>query len=411
MADFCMPSLGADMETGKLVEWLVVPGQRVRRGDIVALVETQKGLFEIEIFADGIMGEPLVQAGQTVPVGTVLAHFEDELASVRADNDLIVSPSPATVEETKPPIPTSPEPAPPAPQTPPAPGRIACSPSARRLALELGVDLTSVTGSGPHGAIQRGDIEQAANQQKTAQQVKPQTRQPSPAPEVPASGEPPETGMRRAIAAAVSRSNQEIPHYFLETDIDMSRPLQWLESENLKRPMRNRILPVVLLLKAVAKALQDVPELNGHWQDDRLQRKSDIHIGFAVALRHDGLITPAIHNVATQSLSELMQAMSDLIERTRAGRLRSSEMTDSTITVTNLGDRGVKTVFGVIYPPQVALVGLGRISERPWAENGMLGVRRCLTATLAADHRATDGHQGALFLDAFNRHLQHPEEL
>jgi pyruvate dehydrogenase E2 component (dihydrolipoamide acetyltransferase) len=406
-----MPSLGADMETGKLIEWLVVPVQRVRRGDIVSLVETQKGLFEIEIFADGIMGEPLVQAGQTVPVGAVLAHLEDEPASARADDDLIVSPSPATVEEATPPTPTAPEPAPPAPQAPPAPGRISCSPSARRLALELEVDLASVTGSGPHGVIQRGDVEQAASQQKTAQAVKPPVRQSSPAPEVPASGEPPGTGMRRAIAAAVSRSNQEIPHYYLETDIDMNRPLQWLESENLTRSMRDRILPVVLLLKAVAKALQDVPELNGYWQDDRLQRKADIHIGFAVALRHGGLITPAIHNVATQSLSELMQAMSDLIERTRAGRLRSSELTDSTITVTNLGDRGVKTVFGVIYPPQVALVGLGRISERPWAENGMIGARRCLTATLAADHRATDGHQGALFLDAFNRHLQHPEEL
>jgi pyruvate dehydrogenase E2 component (dihydrolipoamide acetyltransferase) len=406
MGDFCMPSLGADMENGKLVEWLVVPGQRVRRGDIVALVETQKGLFEIEIFADGIIGEPLVQAGQTIPVGTVLAHFQSEQASTKADEDLIVQP-PADGEETSVSA-ASFEPLPPTPQMTPAPGRIACSPSARRLAIELGVDLTTIKGTGPHGAIRREDIEQAAQQQKPAQKDAAPVRRPAPDAMV---EESPGTGMRRAIAAAVSRSNQEIPHYYLETDIDMSRPLQWLEAENRKRPMRERILPVVLLLKAVARALHDVPELNGYWQEDRLQLKADIHIGFAVALRHGGLITPAIHNVGTRNLSELMQAMADLIDRTRAGRLRGSELTDSTITVTNLGDRGVKTVFGVIYPPQVALVGLGRISERPWAENGMLGVRRCLTATLAADHRATDGHQGALFLDAFNRYLQQPEEL
>jgi len=218
-------------------------------------------------------------------------------------------------------------------------------------------------------------------------------------------------GMRQAIAAAMSRSNREIPHYYLEMEIDMSRPLQWLEAENLKRPIRERILPAVLLLKAVAKALREVPELNGYWVDDRLQVKTEIHIGFAVALRQGGLLSPALHNVDTLSLGQLMQAMGDLIERTRAGRLRSSEMTDATVSVTNLGDRGVKTVYGIIYPPQVALVAFGRIMERPWAEGGMIGVRRCVTVTLAADHRATDGHQGALFLEALNRHLQSPEGL
>jgi len=217
--------------------------------------------------------------------------------------------------------------------------------------------------------------------------------------------------MRQAIAAAVSRSNREIPHYYLETEIDLSRPLQWLAAENQKRSIQERVLPVALLLKAVAKALRDVPELNGYWLEDGLQVKAEIHIGFAVALRQGGLISPALHQVDKLSIGELMQAMADLIERTRVGRLRGSEVTDATVSVTNLGDRGVKTVYGVIYPPQVALVGFGRIAERPWAEGGMLGVRPCVTATLAADHRATDGHQGALFLEALNRHLQLPEEL
>ncbi|ADW17653.1 Dihydrolipoyllysine-residue acetyltransferase [Desulfobulbus propionicus DSM 2032] len=400
MGEFRMPSLGADMETGKLVEWLVVPGQRVKRGDIVALVETQKGLFEIEVFEDGIMGEPLVAAGQTVPVGTLLARIETGEAKA-AVTEVRAEP---TVEKTTEPSPVS-KPQETIPAQPTISSeRLSCSPSARRLALELGVDLATVQGTGPRGAIQRSDIEAAA-------QAKTITSPQATAAPAESAGDTPETRMRQAIAAAVSRSNREIPHYYLATEIDLSHPLQWLEEENRQRSMRERILPVVLLLKATAKALRDVPELNGFWLNDRLQVQPDIHVGFAIALRTGGLISPAIHHVDRLSLGELMQAMADLIERTRSGRLRGSEVTDATVSVTNLGDRGIKTVFGIIYPPQVALIGFGKISERPWAENGMLGVRRCVTATLAADHRATDGHQGALFLEALNRHLQQPEAL
>lgn len=400
MGEFRMPSLGADMETGKLVEWLVVPGQRVKRGDIVALVETQKGLFEIEVFEDGIMGEPLVAAGQTVPVGTLLARIEAGTAKavfteVRAEPTVEKTTEPSPVSKPQETIPAQPT---------ISSERLSCSPSARRLALELGVDLATVQGTGPRGAIQRSDIEAAA-------QAKTITSPQATAAPAESAGDTPETRMRQAIAAAVSRSNREIPHYYLATEIDLSHPLQWLEEENRQRSMRERILPVVLLLKATAKALRDVPELNGFWLNDRLQVQPDIHVGFAIALRTGGLISPAIHHVDRLSLGELMQAMADLIERTRSGRLRGSEVTDATVSVTNLGDRGIKTVFGIIYPPQVALIGFGKISERPWAENGMLGVRRCVTATLAADHRATDGHQGALFLEALNRHLQKPEAL
>jgi len=400
MGEFRMPSLGADMETGKLVEWLVVPGQRVKRGDIVALVETQKGLFEIEVFEDGIMGEPLVAAGQTVPVGTLLARIEAGTAKavfteVRAEPTVEKTTEPSPVSKPQETIPAQPT---------ISSERLSCSPSARRLALELGVDLATVQGTGPRGAIQRSDIEAAA-------QAKTITSPQATAAPAESAGDTPETRMRQAIAAAVSRSNREIPHYYLATEIDLSHPLQWLEEENRQRSMRERILPVVLLLKATAKALRDVPELNGFWLNDRLQVQPDIHVGFAIALRTGGLISPAIHHVDRLSLGELMQAMADLIERTRSGRLRGSEVTDATVSVTNLGDRGIKTVFGIIYPPQVALIGFGKISERPWAENGMLGVRRCVTATLAADHRATDGHQGALFLEALNRHLQQPEAL
>ncbi|SHO52754.1 dihydrolipoamide acetyltransferase family protein [Desulfopila aestuarii] len=381
MGEFRMPSLGADMETGTLVEWLVAPGTLVRRGDIIATVETQKGLFEIEIFEEGILGEPLIQAGQEVPVGTVLALIHAANGSaVKKD---AVSDQPKS-----------------------APERFICSPSARRLAREMGVDLATIHGTGPKGAIQRIDIEHAAQTR-----IPPAVESAKHARTEPASHETLRQGMRQAIAAAMSRSNSEIPHYYLEMEIDMSRSLQWLEVENQKRTIRERLLPAVLLLKAVAKALRDIPEFNGYWLDNQLQIKTEIHIGFAVALRQGGLITPAIHAVDSLSLTALMKAMSDLIERTRSGRLRSSEMTDATVTVTNLGDQGVRTVFGVIYPPQVALIAFGRITERPWAEGGMLGIRRCVTATLAADHRATDGHRGSQFLEVLNKHLQQPESL
>jgi pyruvate dehydrogenase E2 component (dihydrolipoamide acetyltransferase) len=236
-----------------------------------------------------------------------------------------------------------------------------------------------------------------------------------PLPVSPTTEKPPvkdyQTAMRRAIAAAMARSNREIPHYYLQTRIDMSRTLRRLESENQKRSIKDRILPVVPLIKAVALALTEVPELNGYWIDDRHQPQEAIHIGFAIALRQGGLITPAILNADLKSVDELMEALRDLVTRARSGGLRGSELTDATVTVTSLGDLGVETVYGVIYPPQVALVGFGKTMEQPWAENGMLAVRQVLTATLAADHRATDGHRGAQFLDALNRYLQEPSKL
>ena len=291
------------------------------------------------------------------------------------------------------------------------------SPLARKVAAELGIDLATIAGTGPGGVIERADVERAAAQG----QAKAPPATPAPPPAAPAAPAPESapapahaaavSGMRRAIASAMARSNREIPHYYLQTRIDMIVALRWLETANAARPIKQRLLPAVLLLKAVARALQETPDLNGYWRDDQLERRDAIHIGFAIASRQGGLITPAIHDVQSKSLDEIMAALHDLIPRTRAGRLRSSELTDGTITVTNLGDLGVETVFGVIYPPQVALVGFGRIAEQAWARDGMLGVHPILTATLAADHRATDGRTGGQFLGALNHLLQKPEAL
>jgi pyruvate dehydrogenase E2 component (dihydrolipoyllysine-residue acetyltransferase) len=387
MTEFRMPSLGADMEAGTIVEWRVKPGDRVQRGDVVGVVETDKGAIEVEIFQKGVIDQLVVPVGGTVPVGTVLALLHDGAAP------------------------------PAAPSAPPPPeARHRISPLARKIAAEMHVDLSKVAGTGTGGAICRDDVLRAGPAAKPAQ---PPVAPLSPPVVAQAKGSGADratlaarqAAMRRAIAAAMSRSNQDIPHYYLETPIDMQRCLTWLREANTRRSVTDRLLPAVLLLKASALAVHEVPEVNGFWVDEQFQPSEAIHLGVAISLRTGGLITPAIHNTDTLSLDELSAALKDLVQRTRAGSLRSSEIADATLTVTNLGDQGVEKVFGVIYPPQVALVGFGAVKERPWAVEGLLGVRPIVIATLAGDHRATDGHRGGLFLAAIDRLLQKPGEL
>ena len=214
--------------------------------------------------------------------------------------------------------------------------------------------------------------------------------------------------MRQTIAAAMARSKREIPHYYLSTTIDMGRAMTWLKEANLKRPVTDRLLYGVLLIKAVALALRQVPELNALWKENAAVQSPDIHVGVAVSLRQGGLVAPAIHDTDKRSLGELMSSFQDVVKRARAGTLRSSELSDPTITVTSLGEQGVETVFGVIYPPQVALVGFGKVVERPWVIEGQVVSRPVVTASLSADHRVTDGHRGGIFLSAIDRLLQEP---
>jgi pyruvate dehydrogenase E2 component (dihydrolipoamide acetyltransferase) len=276
---------------------------------------------------------------------------------------------------------------------------VRASPLARRTAAQLGVDLASVRGSGEGGAITQHDVERAA------------TLRGAPAAPAPPPAGDRSAAMRRTIAAAMSRSKREIPHYYLATRVDLSAALRWLEAENLRRPVGERLLPAALLLRAVALALREAPELNGHFVDGGFRPSEEVHLGVAIALRQGGLIAPALHAADRKPLVTLMAELQDLVARTRAGVLRSSELTDATITVTNLGDLGVETLFGVIHPPQVAIVGFGRVREAPWAEAGSLSVRPIVGLTLAADHRVSDGARGARFLAAIDRRLQAPESL
>jgi pyruvate dehydrogenase E2 component (dihydrolipoamide acetyltransferase) len=217
--------------------------------------------------------------------------------------------------------------------------------------------------------------------------------------------------MRRAIAAAMTRSKREIPHYYLATTADFEPALRFIEAVNADREPDQRLLYAVLLLKATALALREVPELNGFWRADRFEPSAAVHIGVAVALRRRGLVAPAIHDVADKNLDTLMAELKDLVQRARAGGLRSSELTDPTITLSSLGDNGVESVYPIITPPQVAVVGAGSVVRRPWVVGEGLAVRRTITLTLSGDHRVSDGHRGALFLAALDRLLQTPEAL
>ncbi|MER6083461.1 dihydrolipoamide acetyltransferase family protein [Streptomyces sp. NPDC001833] len=500
MTEFTMPSLGAEMDEGLLQEWLVAPGDQVRKGDVVAVVETDKAAIEVECFESGTVGRLLVPAGTRVPVGTPLAVIEagatagsragtsgpSTTAGAKAVRPTAAEPvtreapvpeavqrKPAAVPNERPkprrkPVRAQKKPtrqpvrhttARPAQPPPPAsteataalaagplvrhlaelrgvdlttlhgtgtggritrtdvehaplhPPRVRATPYARRLAHDLDVDLAEVRGTGDGGAVRAADVRARAGGGEPELPRHSGARRASVT--VPAADRPEQRtdAMRRAIAELMSRSKREIPHYYLSTTIDLRAAADWLRRVNRGRPPADRLVPAALLLRAAALAAREVPNLNGYWQDDGFVPAPEVNLGVAVSLRQGGLLAPVIHDADTLPPDALMHHLKDLVERTRRGRLRGSEMSGATLTVTNLGDQGVESVYGVIHPPQVALVGFGAVVERPWAANGMLGVRPVVTTTLAADHRASDGAVGARYLTAVDRLLRKAEEL
>lgn len=396
MVDFLMPSLGADMEAGTLVEWLVKPGDWIKRGDVVAVVETQKGAIEIETFQAGQVEKILIGLNSKVPVGTPLAQIRTEAAA----------PAPPSVPPMAPPVvpPTVIVP----PVSPPAPPRPSvaaakASPAARRLAQERGIDLTMISGSGPDGAITYADVERRLGVAAAAPPVVPAEKKRAIGLDLDA--------MRVAIAAAMARSKREIPHYYLEHRIDITACEQWLAQRNETRPPESRLLIAALTIKAVALAVHRFPAFNGFYRDNKFESSKAVHVGTAIAIRGGGLAAPALHDADQLPLDELMSRMRDLIQRTRTGRIRSSEISDSTITISSLGERGVEALYGVIYPPQVAIVGFGKVVKRPWVVDDAIGPRSVVAITLSADHRVSDGHAGALFLAEIGKLLMEPDKL
>ncbi|MFY9920522.1 MAG: dihydrolipoamide acetyltransferase family protein, partial [Mycobacterium sp.] len=406
MIEFKMPALGSDMDEGKLNEWLVKPGDTISHGQVVAVVETTKAAVEVECWQEGVVQELLVPVGETVQVGTVLATLlvpgESEASAPRQPEK--GTHAPAAVEAT-PAVPMTSTAA--AAPRPDIHRRRFVSPAARRVATRLGVDTDTVTGTGPQGSVTIKDVEDAAAAVKTPAAA---VQTPATAVQTPVASAKKQAAadraaeMRKSIAAAMSRSKREIPHYYLVEEILLDKSLAWLSERNAQRPITERVLPAVLQLKAVALAAQRFTEFNGFWRNNGFEPAPGVHVGVAITLRGGGLVAPAIHDVAEKNLDELMGDLTDLVARARAGSLRSSEMSDPSITVTNLGDEGVDAVFGVIYPPQVALVGFGKPMQRVCAVDGGIRIVTAVQASLAADHRASDGHRGALFLNAIGEY-------
>lgn len=409
MSEFRMPSLGADMDAGTLVEWMKQPGDRVQRGDAIAAVETQKGAIEIEVFESGVLEEVRVQIGERVPVGTVLAVIRTEGEAPAATSQ---PPTPAP--------PRTPVPAPtPAPKPAPAqvsPAAAKFTPVALRRARELGLDMGSLTPAAD-GVIGLREVEaaQAALAGRTAQAAADPTQAAAPAAAVSPAGSAGRgidlDEMRKAIAAAMVRSWREIPHYFVSSTLDLSPMLDWLQKENGQRPMAQRLHYAAPLIRAIALALKATPVLNGHYGGRGFEPAANVHLGVAIAMRGGGLIAPAILDADTLDLDTLMARLNDLVARVRGGRLRSSELSAATATLTNLGEETADTVQPVIYPPQVAIIGCGQISERAWARDAALSARRTMIVTVGGDHRVSDGRSAAKFLQRLAESLRHPERL
>jgi pyruvate dehydrogenase E2 component (dihydrolipoamide acetyltransferase) len=452
MGEFRMPSLGADMDQGTLVEWRVRVGDRVERGDIVAVVDTDKATIDVEVFESGVVEELLVEEGTTVPVGTPLARIgtgatPEPAAAPAPALEPVPAPAPAPEPGPSPEPAPVPEPVSERPVTPPTGGTgrhqasVVLSPLVRHLAEELGVDTSRLAGSGPGGRVTRADVERAARR-RHRHRASPRARRlarergvsvdqltgtgpggtvratdvpaPPPAPAAPPSeraGTDRTGAARAAIARTMERSWREIPHYRLGATVDLEPLLAHLGGLNADRPPRLRVLPAAALLRAAALAARAVPDLNGWWVDGGLRRADTVDVGHVISLRSGGIVTPTVPAADTLDLDATMAVLREQVERARRGGLRSSDMAPASMTVTNLGDQGAEEVHGVIHPPQVALVGFGRITARPWADGERVTVHRTVRVTLAADHRASDGRTGSRFLRAVEQALTDPARL
>jgi pyruvate dehydrogenase E2 component (dihydrolipoamide acetyltransferase) len=399
MKDFRMPSLGADMEGGTLVEWLKSPGDLVQRGDIIAVVETVKGAIEIECFDDGVLKDIVAEPGTSVAVGEVLAHIEGGRAT--AMNAAPFAPASQSVapgldsrrQGTV---------APPTCGAPLSAGHRA-SPAARRKADTLGLDIATIE-PGPDGVIGLAEVDAAA----------------SLLPALPSTGEAASRSakpgldrdaMREAIGAAMAHSKREIPHYYVSSTVDVTHFFGWLEALNKGRSVSDRVLYAAPLTKAVALAVRATPALNGTFQSGKHHRSDDIHVGIATALRGGGLIAPALHDTTDHAIDDLMARLRDIVARVRVGRIRSSEMTAATITLSILGDDTADSVLPIIYPPQVAIIGCGAMRVRPWVIDGEIVARQLMNVTVAGDHRVSDGRVAARFLRRLEDILNQPEQL
>jgi pyruvate dehydrogenase E2 component (dihydrolipoamide acetyltransferase) len=359
-----MPALEMAQETGKIISWLKKEGDAITKGEPIAEIETDKVVLEIEAATDGVLAGVKAAAGDVVPVGKTIAWIvaPGEQAPAEAEN---VAPSARTMTES---VPV------PAPASRPEKIEVKVSPKARRMAQELGVDLTKVRGTGPGGTISGEDVQAAA-------------KAPAPPTAEPAGLSP----IARLMAERTTQSWTTAPHFFLVRELDASGLIAAREKHG------RAITHTDLLVALVARALVKHPKLNASWSGNAIQLNPHVNISIAIAVK-DGVVGAVIPNADTASLAGISAKRQDLAERARAGRLHPPDVTGGTFTISNLGMFGVDAFSAIITPPQAAVLAVGRIADRVVPVNGLIGIRPILTMTLSSDHRVVDGAQAAAFL-------------
>ncbi len=437
-----MPKMSDTMEEGVLVAWLAEEGQELQAGDVIAQVETDKATMDLEVYDDGVLLKKVIEAGDAVPIGALIAVLGKEGEDVSSvlskyDGGGGASPEPAASEEKKeessgdgaaPKAESAPQA--PAEEAPQDDARIKASPLARRLAREHDVNLGSLTGSGPEGRIVRRDIEAALSQggekaaPETASEPK-QTatkREEAPAPKPPA---PPQavatpeggyeavkvTQMRKSIARRLAQSKFTAPHFYLTIDIDMDKVWDFRKQLNglAESQGRQKVSFNDLITKACALALREHPDVNASWldQEGEIRRHNDVHVAVAVALP-EGLITPVVRHADRKGLSQIAEETRALAEKARNKQLQPADYEGSTFTTSNLGMFGIDEFTAIINPPNAAILAIGTIREEPVVKGGEIVVGRKMKVTLSADHRIVDGAMGAQFLGTVRKLLEEP---
>ncbi len=447
-----MPQMGYDMQEGTVVRWMKKEGEEVARGEVLAEIETDKATVEYEAFVGGVLRKIVAQEGVAIPVGDLIAVITapDE----PLPDDLGISPPAAQ--------PGGASPTPQATSATSASGEVRASPIARRIAREQGIDLATLTGSGPGGRIVEADVLAAAEAkaQEAAAAMAPggvlaspiarrlareqgidlaaltgsgpggriveadvlaaseaaSVAEPEPAQAATSSTEEPGgdrvdlSRMRQAIARVTGDSKRDTPHFYVSSYVDMSKAMALRADVNQAVPSESRVSVNDLIVKACAMALQRYPKFNAFFRGDHLQMNPNVNIGIAIALE-SGLIVPGINGCENKTLVEIAADSRDLISRAHTGTLRNEEYSGTTFSISNLGMFDVDSFTAIIYPPHAAILAVGRVKEQPVVRDGQVMVSQMMNATLSVDHRVADGAEAAQMLMEVKRLLENPVSL
>jgi len=410
VTEVVMPSMGADMVEGAIARWIKIEGDEISRGDILAEVETDKAVVEMEAYGNGILRKVIIGEGVTVPVGQIIAIIAD------ADEDLpdVDAPAAETLAEPESaPVPVAAETAPEPVAAPAAPaGRIKASPVAKKIAAENGIDLASLTGTGPGGRIVKADVEAAVAGKGTPAPAADASAAAPVAPSAPPAAllteDIPLSGMRKAIARTVIRSKADQPDFWVTVNVEMTAALEARKQFN--RSMADigvRVSVNDMILKAVALSIEKHPKWNMSYTDEKLVAHPNINVGVAIAL-DQGLMVPAILGCQGKSLRDIAIASKDLGARARSGGLTQEEMTGGTFSVSNLGMFGINEFSAIIFPPQPGILAIGASTPTPVVKDGELAIGNIMKMTLSVDHRVNDGAEGAVFINEIKGFLENP---